>query len=212
MSRGSRRLVLPILLLSLLCLGAAAHAQITPPSADFDALPSGPYLDPLVSGTPDDMQVLPISNLMTLYPLVVPPGASGKALRVDNSSSPSNADVLLRFAYDCGSSDQSAGCRISYGFVGWTFTDGRGIEVYIDDDGSYTTPDFTWYGSLTGGAVEDGISSTTFQDAINCSAAHTLDIVVQGGAFLIIDDVLAECLAPIPNQAPQFGMLKAWFE
>lgn len=200
------------LVLALLLANASALAQITPADADFDPIPTGPWFDVLLSGTPDDMSVLPIANAMTIYPLVVPPGASGKLLRVDNSSSPSNDDVILRFTYGCDGGDSEATCRLGFGFVGWTFTDGLGVEFHVDDDGSYLTPDDAWYGSLTGGALEDGTVETTFVDAANCTSTHVLDVVVQGGALFIVDAVLAECLAPVSDRESSFGTIKSRFD
>lgn len=212
MSDRSRRFVLHALFVSLLCVVSNAAAQSTPPSADFDSIAQGPWFDALYSGTPDDMSVLDIANLLTIYPLVVPPGASGRALRVDNSSSTSNDDVILRFTYNCSPGDPASTCRINYAFVGWTFTDGLGIQVFIDDDGSYTDPVYTWTGSLAGAALEDGIQGTQFHDTVNCSSDHLLEIVVQGGALLILDGVLAECVSPVSTEPQGFGTMKSWFE
>lgn len=212
MTDRSRRFVLHALLFTLVFAASIAQAQSTPPSADFDSVPEGPWFDPLYFGSPDNMGVFDVSNVLTLYPFVIPPGASGRVLRVDNSSSSANDDVILRFSYNCSPGDQTSTCRIHYAFAGWTFTDGRGIEVFIDDDGSYTNPVFAWHGSLGTGDVEDGTVGSEFNDVINCTSDHLLEIVVQGGALLILDNVLAECVSPVATESHDFGTLKGWFD
>lgn len=197
---------------SLLVAASPGLAQITPADADFDVLPTGTWFDVLLSGTPDDMRILPVANATTIYPLVTPPGATGKLLRVDNSVSSANDDVILRFQYGCDGSDAQGTCRLSFGYVGWTFTDGLGVEFYVDDDGSYTTPAASWYGSLAGGAIEDGIAAAVSLDATNCTSTHVLDVVVQGGALFIIDAVLAECVSPVSADGSSFGTLKSRFD
>lgn len=199
-------------LLFALATSTTAAAQITPADADFDSLPTGPYFDVLLSGSPTDMNVRNVANVLTIFPNVVPPGAAGNLLRVDNSTSPSNDDVILRFAYGCDGSDSEAACRLSFGFVGWTFTDGRGVKFYVDDDGSYTSPAASWIGSVTGGAIDDGTVEAVSIDAPNCTTTHILDVVVEGGALFMVDGVLAECLAPVADETIDFGTLKSRFE
>lgn len=102
---------------------------------------------------------------------------------------PTVIDGILRFARDCSPGEPTSTCRVHYSFVGWTFTDGVGIQVFIDDNGSHTDRVYTWAGSLRGSDAEDGIQGTQFKDTVDRSTDHLLEIVLQGGALLILDGV-----------------------
>lgn len=200
-----------LLLCSLLLVSTGpAHAQSTPSSADFDAIAEGVYTDPLISGTPDYMSISAVANALTLYPNLVPPGASGNILRIDNSTQ--TTDAVLRFDYDCGPGDATTDCRINYAFVAWSMVEGKGMQVHIDDDGTLASPDYSWAGVIPEGDWQVSLLGAESHDAVGCSAAHTLDVVVEGGALVMLDGITSECLTVVPTERPSFGAIKSRFD
>lgn len=200
----------PVLFSFTLFAVSPAIAQSTPSDADFDSIAAGPWFAPVLSGTPATIDVLPVANVLTLYPNQVPVGASGNVLRVDNSTM--SEDVVLRFNYDCGAGDETTDCRISYGFAAWSMVEGQGIEVHVDDDGSYATPDYEWDAMIPGGDWQDSLIGSGYHDVTACGSAHTLDIVVEAGALVVLDGIVSECLTPVSSIPESVGMLKGRFE
>jgi hypothetical protein len=199
--------VLVILVALALLLPPEARAQSTPPSADFDSFAEGPWYDALYFGTPDYMSILDVANMATLYPNLLPPGASGNALRVDNSTN--TEDVILRFAYDCAPGDAQSDCRIDYGYVLWSMVEGQGVDVYIDDDGGYTSPVFSWVPAIPAGDWQVSTVDVATHDAGGCSSSHILDMVVHGGALVMLDDFTSQCLGVVPTEERSFGTVKS---
>ncbi len=194
-------ILLTLLPLFFLILPVAASAGVQ--GADFDSMPTGPYLGPaVIGGDPSTVTVETVESLGQS----APPGSSGNVLAIDNRNG--TAPVLVTFTYDCDALPLEI-CEINYKFHFEAWYYGAWIGVYVDDDGSYTNPDHIFEPPLIiPPSLEFGDHT---EREFDCSGMHIITFWVAPGAVAYLDDFLTRCTDLIPNEKTTWSMIKGMY-